>query len=235
MLLLSVLGTWSAAVAAGLIARRLDPAYGIWALWITGIASPLVFDAYLVIAHSIAAALAGFAFLGLDQALKGKPKALLYALPAAVCMVLLRSEGVLLTLALGAAIGLSAIRFDRFRIVRLSLRTASIGLCLGLLGTLTYVLDTRWAKAISCVDHARQPDQRVMAGRQSMATTHCAVHDLGGGRLSLPPEAAAAPTRSARCRRSHGGGSVVLDSGLRVRTLRGVSAASCRAAAPGED
>jgi hypothetical protein len=151
MLLLSVLGTWSAAVAAGLIARRLKPAYGVCAMWITGIASPLIFDAYLVVAHSIAAALAGFAFLGLDQALKGRAKALLYALPAIVGMVLLRSEGVLLAFALGAAIGLSAFRFRRLRPIGLSLRTASIGAVVSLVGAVTYVMDTRWAKAISGV------------------------------------------------------------------------------------
>ena len=61
---LMTLGTVAAAVAAGLLARRISPRYGPWALWCCGIASPLLFDSYWLIAHTLGAAAAGFAVVG---------------------------------------------------------------------------------------------------------------------------------------------------------------------------
>ena len=68
MLLLSIAGTVAAAVVAALLARRLDPKLAVLALWVTGVASPLFFDSYTVVAHSIGAALAGLAVLCAQRA-----------------------------------------------------------------------------------------------------------------------------------------------------------------------
>jgi hypothetical protein len=70
MVLTAVAGTWVAAVAAGLLARRFDPRLDRWALWLCGVASPLFFDAYLILAHSLAAAAAGLAVLAAARALE---------------------------------------------------------------------------------------------------------------------------------------------------------------------
>jgi hypothetical protein len=57
MVLLSVLGTWAAAVGAAALARSLVGGHGRSSLWLVGAGSPLLFDGYWVIAHSLAAAL----------------------------------------------------------------------------------------------------------------------------------------------------------------------------------
>lgn len=150
MLLISVFGTWAAAVAAGLIGRRLDPSIGLWTLLVTGVGSPLLFDAYTVIAHSLAAACAGFAFLGLERYLADRSwPSLTWALPAVVAMVLLRSEGTVVALALGAAVTL--IGFATSRRANIHWDQIALGAATAALALITYVLDTRWAASISGV------------------------------------------------------------------------------------
>ncbi len=58
MVLLSVLGTWAAAVAAAVVAQQLG-GLGRTSLWVAGALSPLLFNGYWVIAHSVAAAAIG--------------------------------------------------------------------------------------------------------------------------------------------------------------------------------
>ena len=58
MVLLSLAGTLAAAALAAGLARRIDPALARPTLWVVGLASPLLFDGYLVMAHALAAALA---------------------------------------------------------------------------------------------------------------------------------------------------------------------------------
>lgn len=103
-MVVSVLGTWLAAVSAALIARRLRPGFAPWTLWLVGVGSPLLFGAYLTIAHSLAAALAGWAFLGLTRAIEDRRWAhLSYALLCIAAMVALRTEGLVFAAALGGA------------------------------------------------------------------------------------------------------------------------------------
>ena len=63
MVLLSLAGTVAAAGLAAVLARRLDPALVRPDLWMVGLASPLLFDGFLVIAHTLGAALAAAAVL----------------------------------------------------------------------------------------------------------------------------------------------------------------------------
>jgi hypothetical protein len=61
--MLSVLGVLGATMAAGGLAAARSRRHSAVAMWITGVASPLVFDANLVLAHAMAAAVTGAAFV----------------------------------------------------------------------------------------------------------------------------------------------------------------------------
>ncbi|MFN8036525.1 MAG: hypothetical protein U0V73_11370 [Acidimicrobiia bacterium] len=56
MFVLSALGTAVAALFGGLLAARCHPSIARPALWVVGLASPLLFDSYLLIAHALGAA-----------------------------------------------------------------------------------------------------------------------------------------------------------------------------------
>ena len=62
---LTLIGTVGAAAMAALLARRLDPRLTRATLWVVGVGSPLLFDAYFVLAHSLAAFAAGAGALAL--------------------------------------------------------------------------------------------------------------------------------------------------------------------------
>lgn len=102
MVLVSVAGTVAAAVVAALLARRIDPRLDVATLWVVGVASPLFFDSYLVLAHTLGAALVAATVLLVVRAHErsAPPLALLAALPM-VGAVLLRNEALLLAGALG--------------------------------------------------------------------------------------------------------------------------------------
>src|SRR4029450_12481256 len=72
MVLASVVGTVAAAAVAGLLARRVVPELAALAVWATGLATPLFFDSWLVIAHTLGAALVGAAVLSVVRAREGR-------------------------------------------------------------------------------------------------------------------------------------------------------------------
>jgi len=109
MVLTSVAGTLVAAVASALLARRFAPVLDRVALWTCGVASPLLFDAGLILAHTLAAAAAGLAALAAARVLErdrpGITPGALAGLGSAVAVaVALRSEGMFVgpALAVGA-------------------------------------------------------------------------------------------------------------------------------------
>ncbi len=106
MVLASVLGTVAAAAVAGLLARRVVPDLVGVAVWTTGLATPLFFDSWLIIAHTLGAALAGAAVLAVVRAHEGRGgPALLAAAAASTGAVLVRNEAVLFAVALALAAG----------------------------------------------------------------------------------------------------------------------------------
>lgn len=161
LLILSVLGTWGAAIAAMGIAGRIDPRAAIPTLWLTGLGSPLFFDTYIVVGHSVAAALAGTCALALLHAcgwgrggrhdLGIHPPDLLFApvaVVAAVLLVLVRSEGSLLVGALAVTGSLMCIRIAHRRP---SVEWARLWppLAVGLAGVLAYVWNSYWVSVIA--------------------------------------------------------------------------------------
>lgn len=101
--LLSSLGVLVASASAWVLARRASVTAANVAFWVVLTASPLVFDAQLVVAHAIAAGVAGLVFVALDRAHGARRLVLLGLL--LVVGSLLRSEFVLLGLSIGLVYG----------------------------------------------------------------------------------------------------------------------------------
>ncbi len=106
MMVLSVAATVAAAGVAALLAGEVAGGRERPVLWAVGVGSPLVFDAYLLIAHSIGAALVGAAVLLALRATHRRRFAALMvgAASLAAAGVLFRSEALIFALALGAAV-----------------------------------------------------------------------------------------------------------------------------------
>jgi hypothetical protein len=160
-MVVSVLGTWLAAVSAALIARRLRPGFAIWTLWLVGVGSPLLFGAYLTIAHSLAAALAGWAFLGLTRAVEGRRWVhLSYALPCVAVIVALRTEGLVFAAALGGAtMALALLRRSAHR----DLAAAGAGAGVLAAAGAALVVDRWWAAEIGDTSTFATPASRLSA------------------------------------------------------------------------
>ena len=105
MVLLSVAGTVVAAAAAAALARRLSPALARPAVWTVGVASPLLFDSQLVMAHALGAGAAGVAVLAAVRYLERPGLLMAMAAGAAAAFgALLRTEALILAAALAAAL-----------------------------------------------------------------------------------------------------------------------------------
>lgn len=101
MVVLSLVGTWCAAGLVALVTRRLDPRPGVaaLALWLAGLASPLFFDGYILVAHALGAATAALAAWALVRLLDERGPRVVDGVVLTVAVfvsVLLRTEAVLL-------------------------------------------------------------------------------------------------------------------------------------------
>lgn len=116
VILLSIAGTVAAAAVAGALARRIDPVLGRVAIWTVGLASPLVFDSYLAMGHTLGAALAGAAVLAAVVAVEDRRPAMALAVaPSLGAAVLLRNEALLFAASLAVVAGvLALLRRPRF-------------------------------------------------------------------------------------------------------------------------
>lgn len=159
-LALSVLGLWGTALSGALIAQRLDRRFAIPTLWLIGAGSPLLFYGFVTMAHSLAAAAGGFAFLGLTRWLDDRRwTGLASGVPALLATVLLRSEGTIYALGVAAAIGLLALvgpgspRRLRGRTIgrarRVDLRGLMTAVLTGVAVVVTYLIDTRLDHAVT--------------------------------------------------------------------------------------
>ena len=103
---LSIAGTVAAAFVAGMLAERFRTGSGALALWLVGAASPLFFDAFVVHAHTVAAATAVLAAWAAIRAVE-EAHAVRWgglAVVAALVTALLRTEGAVYAAALGLAL-----------------------------------------------------------------------------------------------------------------------------------
>lgn len=148
LLVFSVIGVWIAAVSAGLMARRLHPPLGIGALVLAGLGSPLIFDSLLVSAHAMTAGLCGLTALGVAQAVDSRRWwSLAYAVPAMILAISLRSEAIIVMLALGLAVSAMAI-VDSARKRSFDLPKVAAGASLIGVAAITYLVEARWEQRI---------------------------------------------------------------------------------------
>jgi hypothetical protein len=153
LLALPLLGALGTAVAAWLLARELAPEAARPAFWIAGL-GPVMVNASIVWAHAPSAALAGFAAFGAVRILRAPTAwwapALLVAGGAAG--TLLRAEGVLYGVALGAAVAGAGVLTRRWPVAGAGI--AAVGAAAGaafaerawvssIVGTAPAVLHTR--------------------------------------------------------------------------------------------
>lgn len=106
--LLSALGTLLAAAGAGKLGGAIRRDLAVPALWATGLATPLLFDGFLVIGHALGAACVAWAAVAALRALGVTgTRSLLASLAAvglSVAAVLVRTEAALLVAALAAGV-----------------------------------------------------------------------------------------------------------------------------------
>lgn len=145
MVLLSLAGTVAAAALAAALAARIDPTLARPSLWAVGVGSPLLFDGYLVIAHTLGAALAAGAVLCAVHAVehrRRRPAAVGGVFACVLAAALLRSEATLFAVALALAVS-AAVALRRRGLGGLGAAGASIaaaGMARGLEG--------RWVRHI---------------------------------------------------------------------------------------
>lgn len=141
----SAVSVWAAAVLGALLARRLNPAYAVPTLWILGVGSPLVFSATVVMAHGPAAAACAALLLAVAGAVDDHRRAALVpAILAAAVLPMLRSEGLLVALAVGLVVGASALRrrgLDLWRV--------AVGASVLAMAGLGHLLSNRWSARIA--------------------------------------------------------------------------------------
>jgi len=144
MLLLSVAGTMAAATATSLLAGRLQADLVLPALWVTGLGSPLIFDASLVMAHAPAAGAAAWLLVAVTRAVDdGHVAWLAAAVPLGALAAMLRSEGVIVVAATGVATaGVALLRR------RPDLRAIAIGVSIVGLAGATHLLDEHLAARV---------------------------------------------------------------------------------------
>lgn len=112
VLVAHAVGTVATALAAALLARTLSSRLAIPTLWAVGIGSPLLFDSYQVIAHSLGTAAMTWGLLGVVTAMGTRRAAGSVAALAgtAVCVAIgtaLRTEAALYAVALAAGVMLA--------------------------------------------------------------------------------------------------------------------------------
>ncbi|MFV0318606.1 MAG: hypothetical protein ACK5O2_16790 [Microthrixaceae bacterium] len=138
-LAVSVISVWASAVFSALLARRFDRRYGLPALWLTALGTPLVFSAYVVMAHSLAAAAAAALVLTVTLAVEDHRFSMIpLTLVSTAALVLVRSEGILVAAAVGGVVGLMALPW---RGRKLDLASGSIAAAVLVTGAGTFLIE----------------------------------------------------------------------------------------------
>ena len=155
---LSVLGASVAALCAGFIGRQLDHRLGAPALWLVGLTTPLIYYTYLAVGHAIACAFSAALALAVTKAVselerKTPSRRRTWAAAAMSCaatvpLVLLRSEGVILVIAVAGATAIVGMDVR----APLSLRSQSylgVGGLIAAVGVAAYFLNDLWARGVT--------------------------------------------------------------------------------------
>jgi hypothetical protein len=111
-----LVGTVLAALGAAVLAQQVRRAPAVLTLWVVGLGTPLFFDTFVVLAHTLAAAAAVWAVVAAARFVDrpGGRMAVAAAVSVIAC-AFLRSEGVLFAVALAAGLAVVGVRTRRFR------------------------------------------------------------------------------------------------------------------------
>jgi len=105
MFILSIVGTMIAALFAALLAMRWNPAVARPTLWLVGVGSPLLYDSFLVIAHTLGAAAATVAVWCALRCLERRSVGVFVGMITSVFVACaLRTEAILFAFALAVAL-----------------------------------------------------------------------------------------------------------------------------------
>lgn len=150
LLVPSILGGVLAALATAFLARHLDRRVAVPGLWMVAVGSPLLFDSYLIAAHTLGAAAVGWSAVGIAGILRTKQfRALFWVLPVAAFAVFMRSEGVLYVGGLAAGVGALAVARAVRRRWPDALRLGAASVSLGAVGASTFLVDAWLARGIT--------------------------------------------------------------------------------------
>jgi hypothetical protein len=144
---LSALGSLVTAALAALLARRVRRDLDVPTLWVVGIVSPIFFDSFWAIAHSMGAAFATGAVLAAVVAIERRQARWIpLAALAVAAAALLRSEGMLFGVALGGGLlALAGMRRDRL--------AAAAGVAAGAAASVAWWIDGRLHTAVVGATH----------------------------------------------------------------------------------
>lgn len=163
LLLPSLVGGVLTAAAAAFLARSVDDRLAVPALWLVGVGSPLVFDSYLVAAHTLGAAAVGWTAVGLAGVLRTRRfVALLWVVPVAAFAVFMRSEGVLYVCGLSAGVGVLALMRAAHRCWRDALQLGVTAAVTFTAASVAYLVDAWLARRITGSTEAVQTTGRVL-------------------------------------------------------------------------
>lgn len=148
MMLTSIAGVVLAATCAALVARRLNPSIDVPTLWLVGAGSPLLFSAFFVGGHALAAGLTAFLALLIVWIVDDRQfKWMAAAIPVTILLTIIRSEGAVAALALAGVMGLQAIRWREPR--KSDGAVCASATALGAAVVLAFLVDSRITRLIA--------------------------------------------------------------------------------------
>lgn len=166
MLFLSTATGLCIAILTGLIARRIRATYGVPALLLTAIGSPILFNSFIVSAHNIATMLAGaLALCGLAFSERPKWWAATLMAPAAFLLPCFRSEGSIFVASVAIAFGVSSIGWPIRK--RPHFPTLLAGVIIGLFGVSGFLVDLRASRAVLSLNNYYSNPIDTIGGAQS--------------------------------------------------------------------
>lgn len=164
LVMVSVFGGVTASILIGLIGRSLDPRFGIPSMMLAGLSSPLLFNSYVVGAHSMAVALIGVIVLSTVKLLAYKTRCWLIPMAmAAALLPMLRTESVVFIAALAVATGVLAMPVMH-KVSRPRATSLYIALAVTVFGSIGWLVDRQWAASIlgSTTGFLSNPNQALL-------------------------------------------------------------------------
>ena len=186
MVVLSLAGTVAAAGLAAALARRVDDGLARPALWTVGLASPLLFDGFLVMAHTLAAALAAAAVLAAVVAIEDRrPAVALLAGPPVAGAVLLRNEALLFAAALVLVSGALALGRRSPRVAALVALTTAVAAVAARVADRTWVADVTGGAMSTTAVGVPAAGESLVRGRVEGFVLTWLTPGYGGPRVGL--------------------------------------------------